>query len=131
LWTSRFVYSPFIKTTMDLNRMTSNDILGVNAGLISLLDKTLWFTALISELQYLMKWLTYQRLISLRYMEKSSPPTKGCKMTNVGRCLNSGSLSREGSLSCHTYCDMGYQFLQTHPKNLPNHYIHGYAENLF
>jgi hypothetical protein len=30
-----------------------------------------------------------------------------------------GPLSREGSLSCHTYCDNGPQFLQSHSKDHP------------
>jgi hypothetical protein len=30
----------------------------------------------------------------------------------------SGPLSREGSLSCHTYCDTGPWFIRSHPKDL-------------
>jgi hypothetical protein len=30
-----------------------------------------------------------------------------------------GLLSREGSLSCHTHCDMKPQFFRSHPKDCP------------
>jgi hypothetical protein len=35
------------------------------------------------------------------------------------QCRCSGPLSREGSLSCHTYCDTGPPFFQSHPKDRP------------
>jgi hypothetical protein len=31
----------------------------------------------------------------------------------------SGPLSREGSLSCHTYCETGPRFFRSHPKDCP------------
>jgi hypothetical protein len=42
------------------------------------------------------------------YMEMSPLPVKGCKIEADAR--RSGPLSREGSLSCHTCCDMGPWF---------------------
>jgi hypothetical protein len=33
----------------------------------------------------------------------------------------SGPLSREGSLSCHTYCDTGPRFIRSHPKTGTRH----------
>jgi hypothetical protein len=41
----------------------------------------------------------------------------GEELQNLGQC--SGPLSREGSLSYHTCCDMGPRFFQSHPKDLP------------
>jgi hypothetical protein len=32
---------------------------------------------------------------------------------------SSGPSSREGSLSCHTYCDSGLKFFRSHPKDRP------------
>ena len=39
----------------------------------------------------------------------------GCKIMAYAR--RSGRLSKEGSLSCHTCCDMGPRFFRSHPKN--------------
>ena len=49
------------------------------------------------------------------YMETSPLPVKGCKIWAYVRC--SGPLSREGSLSCHTCCDMGPRFILSYPKD--------------
>jgi hypothetical protein len=53
------------------------------------------------------------------YMETSPLPVKGYKMWPMlgtqGLWL---SLSREGSLSCHTCCDTGPRFFWSHPKDL-------------
>jgi hypothetical protein len=45
------------------------------------------------------------------YMETSLLPVKGCKILAYAR--RSGSLSREGSSSCHTSCDTGHQFFSS------------------
>jgi hypothetical protein len=50
-------------------------------------------------------------------MENSPLSVKGCKIQTYAR--NSGPLSREGSLSCHTCCETGPQFLRSHPKVSP------------
>jgi hypothetical protein len=42
---------------------------------------------------------------------------KGCKIKASAR--RSRPLSREGSLSCHTCCDMGPRFFRSHPKDVP------------
>jgi hypothetical protein len=39
----------------------------------------------------------------------------GDRAANLDLC--SGPLSREGSLSCHTYCDTGPRFIRSHPKD--------------
>jgi hypothetical protein len=74
-------------------------------------------------------YITYIRLIDwlftvlhpaqeyFTYMETSPLPVKGCKISAYAR--HSGPLSREGSLSCHTYCDMGLRFFRSHPKDRP------------
>jgi hypothetical protein len=36
-----------------------------------------------------------------------------------GKWNTPGPLSREGSLSCHTYCDTGPRVFRSHPKNRP------------
>jgi hypothetical protein len=51
------------------------------------------------------------------HMETSPLPVKGCKIYAYAR--RSGPLSREGSLSCHTCCDTGPRFFQSHPKDRP------------
>jgi hypothetical protein len=40
-------------------------------------------------------------------------------LQNLGLCVAFGSLSRDGSLSCHTCCDMGPQFFRSYPKDCP------------
>jgi hypothetical protein len=40
---------------------------------------------------------------------------QGCKFLAYAR--RSGPLSREGSLSCHTYCDTGPRFIRSDPKD--------------
>jgi hypothetical protein len=42
-------------------------------------------------------------------------PMKGCKI--LGFAQRSGPLSREGSLSCHTCCDMGPRFFRSNLKD--------------
>ena len=42
------------------------------------------------------------------HMEMSPLPMKGCKFWHA---RHSWPLSGEGSLACHTYCDMGHPFL--------------------
>jgi hypothetical protein len=42
-------------------------------------------------------------------------PVTGLQILAYAR--RSGPLSREGSLSCHTYCDTGPQFIRSHPKD--------------
>jgi hypothetical protein len=51
------------------------------------------------------------------YMETSPMPVKGFKIKAYAR--RSGPLSREGSFSCHTCCDMGPWFFRSHPKDRP------------
>jgi hypothetical protein len=47
---------------------------------------------------------------------KTSPlPVKGCKINTYAR--RSRSLSREGSLSCHTCCDTEPRFSRPYPKD--------------
>jgi hypothetical protein len=41
----------------------------------------------------------------------------GDRVANLGLSRRSGPLSREGSLSCHTYCDTGPRFIPSHPKD--------------
>jgi hypothetical protein len=53
------------------------------------------------------------------YMETSPLSVKSCKILAYAR--RSGPLSREGSLSCHTCCDMGHRFFRSHPKDPPLH----------
>jgi hypothetical protein len=36
-------------------------------------------------------------------------------LQNLGLCSSLRALSREGSLSCHTYCDTGPWFFRSHP----------------
>jgi hypothetical protein len=50
-------------------------------------------------------------------MEKSPFPVEGFKILAYAR--RPGLLSREGSLSCHTYCDTGPRFFRSHPKDCP------------
>jgi hypothetical protein len=50
-------------------------------------------------------------------METSPLPMKSCKILAYAR--RSGPLRREGSLSCHTCCDMGPRFFVSHPKDRP------------
>jgi hypothetical protein len=54
---------------------------------------------------------------SFTYMETSPKKIKGCKISVYDR--RSGPLSREGSLSCHTCCNMEPRFLRSHPKDRP------------
>jgi hypothetical protein len=42
-------------------------------------------------------------------------PVTGLQILPYARC--SVPLSREGSLSCHTYCDTGPRFIRSHPKD--------------
>jgi hypothetical protein len=42
-------------------------------------------------------------------------PVTGLQILAYAR--RSGPLSREGSLSCHTYCDTGPRFIRSHPKD--------------
>jgi hypothetical protein len=42
-------------------------------------------------------------------------PVTGLQILACAR--RSGPLSREGSLSCHTYCDTGPRFIWSHPKD--------------
>jgi hypothetical protein len=42
-------------------------------------------------------------------------PVTGLQILAYAR--RSGPLSREGSLSCHTYCDTGTRFIWSHPKD--------------
>jgi hypothetical protein len=44
-------------------------------------------------------------------------PVKGYKIEAYAR--RSGPLSREGSLSCHTWCDTGPRFSRSYPKDRP------------
>jgi hypothetical protein len=41
----------------------------------------------------------------------------GDRAANFGLCSALRLLSREGSLSCHTYCDIGPRFIRSHPKD--------------
>jgi hypothetical protein len=45
--------------------------------------------------------------------------TAGEGLQNLGLSRRSGPLSRERSLSCHTYCDTGPRFFRSHPKDCP------------
>jgi hypothetical protein len=55
------------------------------------------------------------RIIMGTYMERSTLPVKGW---NLRYMLGTpGFFSREGSLSCHTCCDMGPRFFSSHPKD--------------
>jgi hypothetical protein len=51
------------------------------------------------------------------YMEASLLPVKACKIYAYAR--RSGPLSREGSILCHSCCNMGPQFFLSHLKNHP------------
>jgi hypothetical protein len=44
-------------------------------------------------------------------------PVKNCQIYAYAR--RTGSLSREGSLSCHACCDTGPRFFRCHPKDRP------------
>jgi hypothetical protein len=54
---------------------------------------------------------------SFTHMEKSPLSVKGFKIEAYA--WRSGHLRREGSLLCHTCCDMGPWFLQSHPNDCP------------
>jgi hypothetical protein len=61
-------------------------------------------------------WLVYSRTCNFSAIWRLSPlPVTGLQILAYAR--RSGSLSREGSLSCHTYCDTGPRFIQSHPKD--------------
>jgi hypothetical protein len=66
-------------------------------------------------------WLIGHSLTSrskiFTYMERSPLPVKGCKI--LAYAWRSGPLSREGSLSCDTYCDTGPWFFLSHPTDRP------------
>jgi hypothetical protein len=49
--------------------------------------------------------------------EKFWIPITGEGLHNLAYARHSGPLSREGSLSCHTYCVTGTRFLRSHPKD--------------
>jgi hypothetical protein len=51
------------------------------------------------------------------YMETSPLSVKGCKILAYAR--RSRPVSREGSLSCHTYCDTGPRFFRSLLKDHP------------
>jgi hypothetical protein len=67
------------------------------------------------------------------YMETSPMPVKGCKIWAYAP--RSGPLSREGSLSYHTYCETVPRFIRSPPKDHPHsvvsHDTHEDAEDLF
>jgi hypothetical protein len=69
----------------------------------------------------LINWLYITLLRPVReyftHMETPPLPVKGCKILAYSR--RSGSLNREGSLSCHTCCDTGPRFFPFHPKYRP------------
>jgi hypothetical protein len=58
----------------------------------------------------------YSRLSNFSAFRRLSPlPVTGLQIWAYAR--RSGPLSRERSLSCHTYCDMGTWFIRSHPKD--------------
>jgi hypothetical protein len=57
----------------------------------------------------------YCRTSNFSAIWRLSPlPVTGLQILAYAR--RSGPLSREGSLSCHTYCDTGPRFKRSHPK---------------
>jgi hypothetical protein len=56
--------------------------------------------------------LIYITMFSIRY--ETLPVTRPQILAYARR---SGPLSREGSLSCHTYCDTGPRFIRSYPKD--------------
>jgi hypothetical protein len=60
--------------------------------------------------------LVYSRTSNFSAIWRLSPlPVTGLQILAYAR--HSGPLSREGSLSCHTYCDTGPPFIRSHPKD--------------
>jgi hypothetical protein len=60
--------------------------------------------------------LVYSRTSNFSAIWRLSPlPVSGLQILPYAR--RSGPLSREGSLSCHTYCDTGPQFIRSHRKD--------------
>jgi hypothetical protein len=58
----------------------------------------------------------YSRLSIFSAIRRLSPlPVTGLQILAYAR--RSGPLSREGYLSCHTYCDTGPRFIRSHPKD--------------
>jgi hypothetical protein len=41
----------------------------------------------------------------------------GDKVANLDLCLALEAFSSEGSFTCHTYCDTGFPFLRSYPKD--------------
>jgi hypothetical protein len=60
----------------------------------------------------------YSRMSNSSTIWRLSPlPVTGLQIYGYAR--HSGPLSREGSLSCHTYCDTGPRFIRSHLKDRP------------
>jgi hypothetical protein len=69
-----------------------------------------------SYMFFLFVCFVYRRTSSFSTIWWLSPlPVTGLQILAYTR--HSGPLSREGSLSCHTYCDMGPRFIRSHPKD--------------
>jgi hypothetical protein len=64
--------------------------------------------------------LVYSRTSNFSVIWRQSPlPVTGLQILVYAR--RSGPLSREGSVTCHPYCDTRPRFLRSHPKDLHLH----------
>jgi hypothetical protein len=65
-------------------------------------------------------WSVYSCTSNFSAIWRLSPlPVTGLQILAYARL--SGPLSREGSLSCHTYCDTELRFIWSHPKDRHPH----------
>jgi hypothetical protein len=71
------------------------------------------------RMRNLVRLFVYSRTsnISAIWWLSSLPVTR---LQILAYAQRSGPLSREGSLSCHTYCDTGPRFIGSHPKDRCN-----------